>query len=76
MARLQLDLAAQLDVGALDNMGSLPTQGIKNVVAVGLQPAVASVLGKGRTHRSGLDLCLKLGDQFALPLRFPVHGVL
>jgi hypothetical protein len=42
----------------------------------GSQPAVASILGEGGAHGSGLDLAPKFRDQLAVPLRFPVHGVL
>jgi hypothetical protein len=49
---------------------------MKKVIMPGLEPTVASIFGEGDAHRSGLDLALELGDQLAVALRFPVHGVL
>jgi hypothetical protein len=49
---------------------------MKKVVTSGLKPAAASILREGWAHRAGLDLRLELGDQLAVPLRFPVHGIL
>lgn len=43
---------------------------------VRLQPAPARVLRQGGPDRGGLYLRLKLGDQPAVTLGFPVHGVL
>jgi hypothetical protein len=37
---------------------------------------MARMLGESGTHRCGLDLSLKIGDQLCVSLRFPVHGIL
>lgn len=44
--------------------------------SAGSEPAVAGVIGEGRAHGSGLGLGLEVGDQLAVPFRFPVHRVL
>jgi len=46
------------------------------MLTVGSEPAVASLLGEGCAHRSGVDLGLELGHQPRVPLRFPMHRVL
>ena len=55
--------------GGLDPAGRRAWRG-------GSEPAIASVLGESRAHRSGLYLGLELGDQLGVALRFAMHGVL
>jgi hypothetical protein len=62
--------------GGAQRAGRPRLPGTKNVLTLRSEPAVASIFRERCPHRSGLDLGLELGDQFGVPLRFPVHRVL
>ncbi|MFZ0376887.1 MAG: hypothetical protein WCD11_19695 [Solirubrobacteraceae bacterium] len=76
MAHLELDHTAHVTVRTLDSRRIAADTRNKKRRHVGLKPAAASILGEGWAHNAGLDLRLELGDQLAVPLGFPVHGIL
>jgi hypothetical protein len=75
-AHLELDDTAHITIRALDDTGVAADTGDEKRGHVGSKPAAASIVSEGCTHRPGLNLGLELSDQFAVPLRFPVHGIL